>query len=122
MRHKYLAYNYTSSIIKQICNYWFVVMRNLIEEQVEIYQVLSNPSRLLILRSLMENEKSVGELAEQIGASLQNTSQHLRLMRDKGVLETRREGQTIFYHFSISQIGNRCKRLLTCFERHNQTT
>ena len=91
-------------------------MQNLIEEQAELHQILSNSSRLLILRSLVENEMSVSEIAEQIGASLQNTSQHLRLMKDKNVLEARREGQTIFYQISINQIGERCKRLLTCLE------
>jgi DNA-binding transcriptional ArsR family regulator len=97
-------------------------MQNMIEEQTELHQVLSNPSRLLILLSLLENEKSVGELAEQIGASLQNTSQHLRLMKDKDVLEARREGQTIFYKIAVNQIGECCKRMLTCFETHNHKT
>jgi DNA-binding transcriptional ArsR family regulator len=95
-------------------------MHNLIEEQAEIHQVLSNPSRLLILRSLAKKEMSVGEIAEQIGASLQNTSQHLRLMKDKDVLEARREGQTIFYQIAVNEMGERCKRLLTCLETHNQ--
>jgi ArsR family transcriptional regulator, virulence genes transcriptional regulator len=96
-------------------------MRNLIEEQAEIHQILSNPSRLLILHSLVEKEMSVGEIAEQIGASLQNTSQHLRLMKDKGVLEARRDGQTIFYRIAVNETGESCKRLLTCLETHNQS-
>ena len=93
----------------------------LIEEQAEIHQILSNPSRLLILHLLGEREMSVGELAEQIGASLQNTSQHLRLMRDKGVLETRRDGQTIFYQIAVNEISENCKRMLTCLENENAT-
>jgi len=96
-------------------------LRNRIEEQAELHQVLSNSSRLLILSALVEREMSVGEIAEQIGASLQNTSQHLRLMKDKGVLEARRDGQTIFYRIAISEIGEYCKRMLTCFEAKNQS-
>ena len=71
-------------------------LHNHVAEQAELHQILSNPTRLLILRSLAEEALSVGEIAEKIGATLQNTSQHLRLMKDKGVLEARRDGQTIF--------------------------
>ena len=88
-------------------------LRNTAEEQAELHQILSNPSRLLILRSLKEQPLSVGDIAEQIGATLQNTSQHLRLMKDKGVLEARRDGQTIFYQIAASEIGENCKQMLT---------
>jgi DNA-binding transcriptional ArsR family regulator len=89
-------------------------LHNCLEEQAEIHQVLSNSSRLQILRVLEKQEISVGDLAEKIGATLQNTSQHLRLMKDKGVLEARREGQTIFYRISESEIGRTCKSILDC--------
>ena len=91
-------------------------LRNLAEEQAELHQILSNSSRLLILRSLEHHEMSVGEIAEQIGATLQNTSQHLRLMKNKGVLEARRDGQTIFYQISASEIGENCKQMLTILD------
>lgn len=67
------------------------------ETQARMYQVLTNPRRVLILRALVEHEMSVGEIANQVGASMQNTSQHLHLMKDRGILESRREGQTIYY-------------------------
>jgi ArsR family transcriptional regulator len=95
--------------------------RDQIEEQAEIHQIMSNSSRLLILCALANKEMSVGEIAEQIGATLQNTSQHLRLMKDKGVVESRREGQTIFYQIAASEVGENCKRLLTCLEHPNQS-
>lgn len=97
-------------------------LRNQIEEQAEIHQVLSNPVRLLILCALAEKEMSVGEISEQIGATLQNTSQHLRLMKDKGVLETRREGQTIYYQIAPGEMGKVYRQMLTCFEIQNQST
>ena len=95
--------------------------RNRIAEQAEIHQVLGNPSRLLILCLLAEKEMSVSEIAETIGATLQNTSQHLRLMKDKGVVEAHRDGQTIFYQIASSEVGETCTRLLTCFENQNQS-
>ena len=96
-------------------------LRNQIEEQAVIHRILSNSSRLLILCALATQEMSVGEIAEQIGATLQNTSQHLRLMKDKGVVESRRDGQTIFYQIAVSEIGQNCKRMLTCLETQNQS-
>jgi len=91
-------------------------LRNLAEEQAELHQILSNPTRLMILRSLEEQERSVGEIAEQIGATLQNTSQHLRLMKDRKVLEARRDGQTIFYQIAAGEIGENCKQMLTILD------
>jgi ArsR family transcriptional regulator len=88
-------------------------LRNQVIEQAEIHQILSNPSRLLILCSLSQNELSVGEIARQIGATLQNTSQHLRRMKDKGVVESRRKGQTIFYQIARNDVGDNCRRILT---------
>lgn len=62
--------------------------------------MLANPRRLMILWSLVERERSVGELAQAIGASLQSTSQHLRLMREHGMVCARRDGQTIYYQIA----------------------
>ena len=93
------------------------ILRDRIEEQAEIHQILSNPYRLLILCSLVQTELSVSEIAEEIGTSLQNTSQHLRLMKDRGVLESRRDGQTIFYQIASNEVGNNCKQMVACLEK-----
>ena len=87
-------------------------LRNLAVEQAELHQILSNSTRLLILHALEQQEMSVGEIAEQIDASLQNTSQHLRLMKDKGVVDARRDGQSIFYRIARSETGENCKQML----------
>ncbi len=64
----------------------------------EIHRLLANPRRLMMVWLLERRERSVGELADAIDASLQSTSQHLRMMREHGLVRSRREGQTIFYH------------------------
>ena len=87
----------------------------LVDEQAQIHQILSNSWRILILWALETREKSVGEIADTIGATLQNTSQHLRLMKDKGMLESRREGQTIYYRITDSELGMKCKLMLQTF-------
>jgi DNA-binding transcriptional ArsR family regulator len=86
-----------------------------IDEQAEIFQLLSNASRILIMKTLQNQEKSVSEIAEEIGATLQNTSQHLRLMKDKGFVEFRRDGQTVFYQLATNPMSEKCKMILEIF-------
>ena len=76
------------------------------EEQARQYQVLTNPRRVLILCALAGQEMSVGEIAAKVGASMQNTSQHLHLMKDRGILESRRDGQTIYYSIADPNLLN----------------
>jgi ArsR family transcriptional regulator len=89
-----------------------------VEEQAEIFQLLSNASRILIMKSLQTQEMSVGEIAGQIGATLQNTSQHLRLMKDKGFVEFRRDGQTVYYQLASNRLSEKCKMILNVFSDH----
>lgn len=70
---------------------------NWAETQAQLFQVLTNPRRVLILRVLAEREMSVGEIAALLGMTMQNTSQHLHIMKKRGFLNSRREGQTVYY-------------------------
>jgi DNA-binding transcriptional ArsR family regulator len=79
-------------------------MANLAERQAEICKTFSNPTRILILWILSEEELSVGEIANAVNASTQNTSHHLRIMKDRGILNARRQGQTIFYAIQDREI------------------
>jgi DNA-binding transcriptional ArsR family regulator len=87
-------------------------MINLAERQSEICKTFSNPTRILILWTLSDDELSVGEIAHAVNASIQNTSHHLRIMKDKGILNARREGQTIFYAIHdreiVQNLLNKC--------------
>ena len=62
--------------------------------------IFSSPIRLQIMDFLGSREKTVTELAEELQVSLANISQHLRLMRDRGAVETRRDGRTIYYRIA----------------------
>jgi len=79
------------------------------EKQAEIFSIFSNAKRVLIFWFLNETEMSVNDIADAIGTSLQNTSQHLRLMKGKGILTSRRDGQTIYYRISSNEIGRFCR-------------
>lgn len=69
-----------------------------------ILKLLSNPKRLLIVCQLVDGEKSVGELARLIGASQVTVSQQLSLLRNTGILSSRREAQTVFYALHRKEI------------------
>ena len=87
-------------------------VKQLAESQAEIYRIFSHSNRVQIFWLLMENEMSVNEVAEAIEASVQNASQHLRLMKAANILDTRRNGQTIFYRIAENDMGNYCRRIL----------
>ena len=91
--------------------------KELADEQAAICSVFSNPTRVKILWTLVENEKSVGEIAATVGASLPTTSQHLRLMKERGILTSRRAAQTIFYRIADGEIADRCHLLVRARSR-----
>lgn len=68
-----------------------------VEAAAELLKTLGNPQRLRILCLLVEGEHSVGEINAHVPLSQSALSQHLALLREQGLVETRREAQTIFY-------------------------
>jgi ArsR family transcriptional regulator len=79
------------------------------EMQADMCQTLANPKRLQILNLLKDGELSVGAMVEALGVAKANLSQHLGVMRQKGILVTRREGTSIYYHLATPHIGEACK-------------
>jgi len=74
----------------------------------ELCKVLTDPKRLMLLSELCDAERTVGELAEAIGISLSNASQHLAVMRNAGLVATRRVGTTIHYRIAEPAITDAC--------------
>ncbi|MEW5864816.1 MAG: metalloregulator ArsR/SmtB family transcription factor [Pseudomonadota bacterium] len=62
-----------------------------------LLKAMANPVRLLVLCQLAEGEKSVGELERVVDVSQSALSQHLALLRQRGIVKFRREGQTLYY-------------------------
>jgi ArsR family transcriptional regulator len=67
------------------------------DRAASLLRTLANERRLMILCQLVEGELSVGALQPRVGLSQSALSQHLALLREEGVVATRREGQSIFY-------------------------
>lgn len=63
----------------------------------DICRIMANPKRLMIIDMLGLKEMSVGEIAAAINAPTPQVSQHLRLLRDKNLVKTRKDGQTVYY-------------------------
>ncbi|MCL5773239.1 MAG: metalloregulator ArsR/SmtB family transcription factor [Firmicutes bacterium] len=78
------------------------------QRHAEICKVFSHPKRLEILNILGGRELSVGEVMQQMEIREANLSQHLFVLRQRGVVTTRREGQTIFYKISNPKILQAC--------------
>lgn len=64
---------------------------------VNLLKALSNEKRLMIICTLYKGEKSVGELEEIVDLSQSALSQHLARLRRDGIVQTRRDAQTIYY-------------------------
>jgi|TARA_B110000977_G_scaffold69961_2_gene95029 DNA-binding transcriptional ArsR family regulator len=63
----------------------------------DMLKLLGHPHRLMVLCELKMGERSVSELAKRVGVSQSPLSQHLARMRYENVVETRRDGQTVYY-------------------------
>jgi DNA-binding transcriptional ArsR family regulator len=79
------------------------------EMQADICQTLANSKRLQILNLLQEQELSVGAMVSALKVAKANLSQHLSVMRQKGILTTRREGTVIYYRLVTPRITEACK-------------
>lgn len=85
------------------------------EAEERLYQLhadlcgtMANPKRLAILETLHRGERSVGSIAEELDISITTVSQHLRLLRDKNVVVTRKNGQTVYYGLRDPRMIDAC--------------
>ncbi|HVU20685.1 MAG TPA: metalloregulator ArsR/SmtB family transcription factor [Rhizomicrobium sp.] len=75
-------------------------MRRNAGQAAAMLRMLSHEARLAVLCELATGERSAGALVESSGLSQSALSQHLAKLREEGLVETRREGQTVFYALS----------------------
>ncbi len=65
--------------------------------KAEFFRVLGHPARVRILELLRDGEMSVGQLQAALQLDSSGTSQHLGVMRRQGILESRKEGTSVYY-------------------------
>jgi DNA-binding transcriptional ArsR family regulator len=74
-----------------------VQMTERAHEAAELLKAMANPQRLRVLCLLIEREMSVGEINALVDLSQSALSQHLAVLREKALVNTRREAQTVYY-------------------------
>jgi ArsR family transcriptional regulator len=79
-----------------------------LELQADICRALATPKRLQILNLLKSGEMSAGEIVKVMRIPKANLSQHLSVLRQKGIVLSRREGTNIFYHIAHQKITEAC--------------
>lgn len=85
------------------------------ELAASLLRAMSNPHRLMVLCRLGAAEASVGELQADAGLSQSALSQHLAVLRERELVATRREGQTIYYRLSDPAVRNVIETLMKIY-------
>ena len=87
---------------------------NIAEHVAEVLRAVAHPVRLQIVELLVPGEMCVGDIVEAVGEKQAITSQQLNMMKDKGVLGSRRDGSKVYYHIENKNVI----RLLDCIYNH----
>jgi ArsR family transcriptional regulator len=78
--------------------------QELIQLQADFCSALSDPTRLLILYALSENPRNVTELTNELQTTQPTVSRHLKVLRERGLVQTVRSGTTITYSLSDQRL------------------
>ena len=82
-------------------------------EAAECLRALAHPHRLRIVQMLLQDQYTVGELAQACGIASHMASEHLRLMQRCGFLESDKDGRRTYYRVVESHLNE----IMTCIER-----
>jgi DNA-binding transcriptional ArsR family regulator len=79
------------------------------ELEADVIRVMANPKRLMIVSFLGEGPRTVTEIADRLHLSMQNASQHLRLMKDRGIVRAHRDGREVRYDLTTPVFSQCCQ-------------
>ena len=77
-----------------------------LEKIAETLKAIAHPVRLQIVNILMNGERSVGELVKTLGTKQSLTSQQLSILKSRGVLKSRRNGNVVYYSLQNTGVKN----------------
>ena len=83
-------------------------LRPLYRMHAELCKALANEHRQALLHAIGDGEKCVGDLAAEIGISVHNVSQHLRVLKERRLVVSRKEGQTVYYRVTNMKFIEAC--------------
>jgi len=90
--------------------------KELATHAAEVLKAVAHPLRLQIVELLEKNELCVSEIVEALGEKQAITSQQLTIMKDRGILTSRRDGARVFYRLQNKNVS----RVLDCVYNHCQ--
>lgn len=73
-------------------------------DNVKVFRVLADPTRLKILEILRNGERCACEIPAKVGKSQPNVSLHLKMLKDAGILSSRKDGKKILYSVAKPEI------------------
>jgi len=83
-----------------------------LEARTRIIKAIAHPTRLFIVEKLTDRDHCVCELTKMVGSDVSTVSKHLSVLKNAGVVETRRHGNNIYYH-----LRTRCiLKFMDCIE------
>lgn len=85
-----------------------VIPDEFLELMAEKFRLLADPTRLAILRALMEGERSVGQVVEETGRNQANVSKHLKMLAESGLIARRKEGLQVFHRIADPLVEQLC--------------
>ena len=88
------------------------------EFKAEFFKALAHPVRIHILDALRDGEHSVNELKEILGIEAPNVSQQLAILRGKNLVNTRKEGNNVYYSIRDEAIFTLLDNAKTLFNNH----
>jgi ArsR family transcriptional regulator len=78
--------------------------QEIIQLEADFCAALSEPTRIFILYALNERSLNVTELTNELGIPQPTTSRHLKILRERGLVHTERQGTVIMYYLSDKRI------------------
>ena len=79
--------------------------KNRLALKTKLFRVYGDPSRLSIMEALIEGPMTVSDIVEFTGLSQQNASNHLRCLRDCGLVASDQQGRNVIYRLSDDRVG-----------------
>lgn len=75
-----------------------------VQPLADVFKILGDPTRLRILRALMERERCVMDIASQVGMGHSAISHQLRILRDARLVQFRRDGKVVYYSLADNHV------------------
>jgi ArsR family transcriptional regulator len=82
--------------------------KKILEFQAEVCRIFSNAKRLEVINLLKDGELTATDITNALESSKANTSQHLAVMRARGLVKTRRDGTNIYYRMANENLLHAC--------------